>query len=422
MRGREALGSKVGGYVPDRAAICILMPCSARWGDRIDLWDVFVSFCSGPSSRRPAMIRSRRGFTLIELLVVIAIIAVLIALLLPAVQSAREAARRTQCVNNLKQIGLAMHNYHQTHNVFPSGSIPAYSSPPATQDGWINWSPHAALLQYLEVGSIYNSLNFNYSPSYFTGNFNGDVNSTGINTVVATFLCPSDGLAGKVCTNSYYASIGTQTQGYPPGGEGPGVFTVRPDNDANDFVNAPVKGIADIIDGTSNTIAFGEACVGPSPTTNLSRIVGVSGVSIPKTARVPDAQTAGVANVSAGLNACSNFFKGLGSCASTGNPNSCGLKNYRGLRWAVGDHGYTLFNTIVPPNSKQWAWSMCHNGCAGCAPEESSFINALSYHPGGCNFLFADGSVKFLKDSINMQTYWSLGTRADGEVISADAY
>src|SRR6186997_3302889 len=110
--------------------------------------------------------RRRRGFTLIELLVVIAIIAVLIALLLPAVQAAREAARRAQCVNNLKQIGLALHNYHASYNSFPSGATVGYQDP-GVEDGWINWSVHAALLPYLEMTPLYNAINFSYSPNPF---------------------------------------------------------------------------------------------------------------------------------------------------------------------------------------------------------------------------------------------------------------
>ena len=91
--------------------------------------------------------------------------------------------------------------------------------------------------------------------------------------------------------------------------------------------------------------------------------------------------------------------------------------------WALGERTYTLFNTVIPPNSKEDPWSLCKlGGCMGCGPSESQFINASSNHPGGCNFTFGDGSVKFIKDTINMQTYWALGTRAYGEVISADSY
>ncbi len=134
----------------------------------------------------------RRAFTLIELLVVIAIIGVLIALLLPAVQAAREAARRAQCTNNLKQIGLAMHNYHSAMGSFPLGSILARSS--VSTYGGNKWSVHSQLLAFMEQKAIYNALNFSVSPNNGMG---GPMNRTGRITRINTFLCPSDGLAGK---------------------------------------------------------------------------------------------------------------------------------------------------------------------------------------------------------------------------------
>ena len=152
--------------------------------------------------------RSRhRGFTLIELLVVIAIIAVLIALLLPAVQSAREAARRAQCTNNLKQIGLALHNYHQAIGTFPMGNTLGYSYV-GTQTSWGTFSAHAQMLPYLEQTPIYNSCNFNWDIWYGTG---ANINATVWNTKVNAFLCPSDAKAGQTSLNSYYGSFGTGT-------------------------------------------------------------------------------------------------------------------------------------------------------------------------------------------------------------------
>src|SRR3954452_1095045 len=131
----------------------------------------------------------RRGFTLIELLVVIAIIAVLISLLLPAVQSAREAARRAQCVNNLKQIGLGIHNYHTSNNVFPMSDTAAWCSYGYTTD-WGTWSAHALLLGYIEGQPIYNSCNFNWDVEFGTGYY---INLTVTNTIMSLFICPSDG-------------------------------------------------------------------------------------------------------------------------------------------------------------------------------------------------------------------------------------
>ena len=136
--------------------------------------------------------KRNRAFTLIELLVVIAIIAVLIALLLPAVQAAREAARRSQCVNNLKQIGLALHNYHSTHDVFPMAQgVPVGSS-------WAGFSALAALLQYIEGGAVYNSINFSLNPNDAGGygTTTPGHNYTAYFTEIKAYLCPSDPLAG----------------------------------------------------------------------------------------------------------------------------------------------------------------------------------------------------------------------------------
>src|SRR3954447_4227848 len=148
------------------------------------------------SQRRPTL----RGFTLIELLVVIAIIAVLISLLLPAVQSAREAARRAQCINNLKQMGLAMHNYHQATGSFPLANTLAYSDV-GQQTDWGTWSAHAMMLPYMEQGPLYNACNFSWDAWYqgSTNSWTGHpANTTVWRAIVGTFLCPSDGLAGQV--------------------------------------------------------------------------------------------------------------------------------------------------------------------------------------------------------------------------------
>ncbi len=160
---------------------------------------------------------SRRGFTLIELLVVIAIIAVLIALLLPAVQAAREAARRSQCVNNLKQIGIALHNYHTGINTFPLGASWNPQSIGVAPATWGSWSAQALMLGYMEQTAVYNSINFALAPEW-GGNPSYSTNSTAYLTVVSSFLCPSDGNAGKRgFINSYASSMGTSTFGYPQG-------------------------------------------------------------------------------------------------------------------------------------------------------------------------------------------------------------
>jgi prepilin-type N-terminal cleavage/methylation domain-containing protein/prepilin-type processing-associated H-X9-DG protein len=374
--------------------------------------------------------KARRGFTLIELLVVIAIIAVLIALLLPAVQAAREAARRIQCTNNLKQLGLALHNYIAATNAAPPGIVNTTTyvgqSPPASLATWTAWSAQALLLPYVEQGPLYNAANFNWNCCYFTTQ--GDrTNRTVYNTRIASFLCPSDGLAGQQNINSYSGSIGTSTIQYPTDGNTTGIFNVY--NSQNQCSSVT---LAAVTDGTSNTIAFGEGLVGDYSKNSNYRGNGISsqtadptGGIVPNTMPGNNAESNPAAVLQA-LNSCNAFWASptIATCQGYSACDGVGLKQYDGKVWALGERGYTLFNTIVPPNSKQYPWRNCRMsaGCTSCSPEGSSFINAGSFHPGGANFAFADGSVRFVKDSVNMLTYESLGTRGSGEVISADSY
>jgi prepilin-type N-terminal cleavage/methylation domain-containing protein/prepilin-type processing-associated H-X9-DG protein len=376
------------------------------------------------------MRKVRPGFTLIELLVVIAIIAVLIALLLPAVQSAREAARRTQCVNNLKQLGLALHNYHSATEAFPEGIDTAPHLDPGygsyAYSTWTSWSPQAMLLPYVEQTPLYNAANFNMA-CCFWGGIPDAVNSTVYLTRIASFLCPSDAQAGAENINSYVASLGDTTLRYDAGGSGmtTGIFqvynTVYKGSVAYNY-GSSVK-IAAVTDGTSNTIAFGEALVGDFGKLNNYRGNGMTGV----TPRLPSLRQfnalADPQGVIAGLQNCNAWWKGTAIIGCPGgNCNRSGLKQYEGQVWALGERGYTLFNTIVPPNSPDYPWRSCGQTCAGCAPEGSEISNANSNHPGGANFAFADGSVKFIKSSIALRIYWSLGTKDGGEVISSDSY
>ena len=174
-----------------------------------------------------------------------------------------------------------------------------------------------------------------------------------------------------------------------------------------------------ITDGTSNTVAFSEGAVGD--TTHWTKFRdGVSWTASPPNAppncghyyQCNDAWL-NQSLIMQGLQACSSMF------SSQQNPPA---SEDKGFRWASGVPGWTMFNTIVPPNSAQYPWSGCRTDNTGGGIGEGHFENATSFHPGGCNVLFADGSVKFLKSSLSINTWWSLGTRANGEIISSDSY
>ena len=218
--------------------------------------------------------KTQSGFTLIELLVVIAIIAVLIALLLPAVQSAREAARRAQCTNNLKQIGIAMHNYHTALNSFPlSNTVAYYQAPasPANQTEWGTWSAHALMLGYIEGQPLYNAINFSWTCWYGTGQY---INSTVFESDINVFMCPSDGLAG-IAQNAfssngngncnYVGCYGTTIEEWcgDPNCQG---------SSTGIFAHLQCYGIQHIIDGSSNTLAFlGNARLGSAALYEIPR-------------------------------------------------------------------------------------------------------------------------------------------------------
>jgi prepilin-type N-terminal cleavage/methylation domain-containing protein/prepilin-type processing-associated H-X9-DG protein len=379
--------------------------------------------------------KARRGFTLIELLVVIAIIGVLIALLLPAVQAAREAARRSQCVNNLKQIGLALHNYHQTNNVFPMGKSEAlHTNLSGGYAGWTEWSAQAMLLPYMEQTPIYSSINFYYNGGYDYGTY---CNGTAWTSIINSFLCPSDPNAGTSRpaifggtplpnTNSYRASVGTTSaSGWDNINGKPGYASCQPDPlnisggtpgctsyATGMFTYWNCYGLRDALDGSSNTVAYSESLVGDAANTVLTRNNSVTGVGGATIADVYDDSSLPQATLSQAINACTLAYQ------TKSNP----ITNANGNRWGWGATTMSMFHTIVPPNSKLAPWNSCRSTCSGCGPDDSTFSNAQSNHPGGVNVLFSDGSVKFIKDTVNQRTWMALGTKANSEAISADAY
>jgi prepilin-type N-terminal cleavage/methylation domain-containing protein/prepilin-type processing-associated H-X9-DG protein len=370
--------------------------------------------------------RIESGFTLIELLVVIAIIAVLIALLLPAVQAAREAARRIQCTNNLKQIGLGLHNYHSAVGTFPLG-VSRYGL--ITAYNWDAWSGHALMLGHLEQASLYNAANFSLGNN-MPNSYGYYANSTVTSTRITVYLCPSDPNAGNltvlrtadnrndVLDVSYVASAGTTTNS--PNNTAPTNLWAT-QGSTGLFWWYTSYGIQNVTDGTSNTIAYSEALVSNLGGSNAGSVddaamstnyggTSTSGVSGAGGAAQQYDANQNPAAVIAGLQACTNAIQ-----------SRQGLNNSRGIFWEVGSLGMTMFNTIATPNSTQYNWGDCRF-TGGGYPNDATFSNANSLHSGGVNTLMADGSVRFVKNSINQYTWWALGTRANGEVISSDSY
>tara|TARA_R110002095_G_C4228622_1_gene237788 strand:+ start:709 stop:1671 length:963 start_codon:yes stop_codon:yes gene_type:complete len=302
----------------------------------------------------------QRGFTLIELLVVIAIIAILIALLLPAVQQAREAARRSQCKNNLKQIGLALHNYNSTHSVFSPGAVAVTALPPTdwclkTSGGYSDFAPWTVLiLPYLEQAALYDDFNFSerFSAMFNRSVYHGSATNHAASLQrLSAYECPSDPMATAENHLSNYRGI----QG---GGlnHDCGVTTYRFYRNGILYVNSSIR-FRDITDGTSNVFLCGESIYNPIPATGTSgqSIGWASTVSTRNDGRLP------------------------GNLAATRD----GINSWSGN-----------------PETDNTQIIMSHT--------------LSSRHVGGCHFLMADGSVHFLSENMDIITYRSLGIRNDG--------
>jgi prepilin-type N-terminal cleavage/methylation domain-containing protein/prepilin-type processing-associated H-X9-DG protein len=331
----------------------------------------------------------RLGFTLIELLVVIAIIAVLIALLLPAVQAAREAARRIQCTNNLKQIGLALHNYHAAWGSFPVGFLYAYRGVlPVSSPLQYRWSALAQMAPHLEQASLYNALNFDFpiahkptgGPSAFWPYF--PANTTAMATHVALFLCPSDG-GPAPAADSGPTSYAFCTGDGANGGEAT--------NADGAFILGRPQSVASVIDGTSQTAAASEQVLG---------IAGPYSQTAPTP--VPSPWTRAMARVAAGPLTDD-------ACAAAGS----GWLLNKGAGWWDGNYQNTLYNHYLTPNARRPDCIVYHN---------PGWKAARSFHPGVVNLLYCDGHAAVAKDSVDPRIWRSVATRAGGEIISADAF
>ncbi|MCA9088421.1 MAG: DUF1559 domain-containing protein [Planctomycetaceae bacterium] len=328
----------------------------------------------------------RTGFTLIELLVVIAIIAILIALLLPAVQQAREAARRSQCKNNLKQIGLAMHNYHDTHSIFPKGIFELRTGSP--QDSYRGFSAYAMILPYIDQAPLYGLIDF----SRLT---DSSPNAALAKNVIATLLCPSDFQYQPSSTDVRYNGSGVN-YGLSMG---PNLYwSVANISDENGMFNrrVPVR-MRDVTDGTSNVLMVTEQLIPSGDKMGALAATVYDGSQ----GSMPDA-----------FPSSGDLATFAGTCTSTSTMNS----NYNeNTKWMNGGAGQNLVNTMNVPNSP---FPNCFVGCNGCwAGTGKGIWTARSRHVGGVQGALADGSVRFFSSNIDLNTWQRLGGRGDGNVV-----
>jgi prepilin-type N-terminal cleavage/methylation domain-containing protein/prepilin-type processing-associated H-X9-DG protein len=344
--------------------------------------------------------RRRQGFTLIELLVVIAIIAILIGLLVPAVQKVREAAARLKCQNNMKQIGLSVHGYHDARGQFPFGKGPDYRATLPTAPVYARWSIHSQLLPFVEQDNLYRSIDFafppetpgmagviNFMPAYENPN---RVNAVPCRTRVALFLCPSDPAPDSLDwpgQNNYYASQGVQfmcdlSESLPS--------TIAP-TEAPDgpFYYLSKAKFATLGDGSSNTAFFSEKLRGkgfPDLRTDMLTM--------------PNQTT-----LNGSLQTCM-------SLPATATP----LTSKQGYSWVMGEMCCTTYNHVTTPNTRTCAGI----GFPGNMANMAMVVPPSSAHTSGVNVCFGDGSVRFIRDGINLAAWRAMGTSNRGDIVTDD--
>jgi len=332
----------------------------------------------------------KQGFTLIELLVVIAIIAILIALLLPAVQQAREAARRSQCKNNLKQIGLALHNYLSAYTAFP----PAFCAGPDGAGGFSQggqWSIHARILPFADGANLYNNIDFSKT-------YKNQADPSIAYTRTAFFLCPSD-VNDKTRTSSGAPEHYPVSYGYNGGTWEVFNNTTLSGGNGAFFPNSKTKA-RDFTDGMTNTLCFAE----------VKAFTAYN--------RDDDSGTSTTPSVVSDVQALINP-----SPTHSGNKPNSGH-----TEWVDGRVHQTGFTTTLPPNSKVAVpgasgaigagdYTSCREATTSCSGPTYAAVTARSYHIGVVHALLMDGSVRSLSENIDLATYRALSTRSGGEII-----
>jgi len=376
-----------------------------------------------PSSRKRSV---RRGFTLIELLVVIAIIGVLIALLLPAVQAAREAARRAQCTNNLKQIGLAIHNYESSNGSFPLGGVSTNNFGAWTgTDNCLSW--RALVLPFMEAGNVANAVNFSISMS--GGNtINPAAGITAWVTVNNSWLCPSDPDVknGKRPSGNVDANNGQYPIGNPPidPSTGQPSAIVPVSNYAGSFGDNYAIGM--LQNGGNNpwettctaTLGPGQPRIGWPGFWGTTYDCAITAAGSGSLRGIFDYRTGQITKIADIIDGTSNTILAGEVLPAQG-----------------ADNNFYMFNgstagTTIPLNLDTSGTPLTQAGCTASFGAGTQWNCRFSYsnkgfkskHPGGANMLFSDGSVKFLKSTVNRVTYAAIGSKGGGEVVGADQY